>query len=497
MNLEQLPFEHSYAGLPAHFHARVAPTPVSKPRLVQLNRPLAHYLGLDPALLESEAGVAMLAGNRLPESALPLAMAYAGHQFGHFVPQLGDGRAVLLGELLARDGIRHDIQIKGAGRTPFSRGGDGRAALRPMVREYLASEAMAALGVPTQRALALLETGEEVWREEAEPGGLLIRVARSHIRVGTFEYFFRNGDHEAVRILADYVIDRHYPDVREAANPYLALLKGISERTADLIADWLAVGFIHGVMNTDNLSVTGETIDYGPFGFMDEFDPGQVYSSIDRGGRYAYNRQPAIAHWNLTRLAETLLPLLDPDEKKAVATAEQSLDSFAPRFEAAWQAALRRKLGLTGGQADDEALVTELLGCMSEQRADYTLVFRALSWLPDDPSSDDGAADETLRALFANTHRLDAWLTRWRARLAQQATPESERQQAMQATNPAYILRNHLAERAVDQAAEGDYSTFNDLLTVLGDPFSEHPGYEHYARPPKPDERVVQTFCGT
>ena len=491
------PFEHTYAGLPAHFHAQVAPTAVSAPSLIRLNDALAKDLGLDTDALRSRAGIAMLAGNRVPDSARPLAMAYAGHQFGHFVPQLGDGRAILLGELVDSDGVRRDVQLKGAGRTPFSRSGDGRTALRPAVREYLASEAMAALGIPTQRALALLTTGDTVYRERPEPGGLLVRVARSHVRVGTFEYFFYRNDQQAVHTLADYVIDRHYPHLHDSDRPYRDLLDAVIGRTAGLVAAWMHVGFIHGVMNTDNVAISGETIDYGPFGFIDTYDPATVYSAIDVGGRYAFDQQPGIAHWNLTRFAQTLVPLLDSDGDRAVEIAQHSLEAFGPQINAEWQAGLVRKLGLTGQQEGDAELALDLLTGMADQQADFTRVFRCLSALPDDPASDGGRADAVVRVLFNEPAAFDAWAKRWRQRLAKEQRPQAERIAAMRATNPAYILRNHLAQRAVDAAADGNFSVMEELMTVLASPFEDHPGYEHYARPPQPEEKVTRTFCGT
>src|ERR687893_1897549 len=341
-----LPFDNTYARLPERFFARVAPTPVRAPRLVRVNAPLATQLGLDPEWVASEEGVAVLAGNHVAETAEPIATAYAGHQFGNFVPQLGDGRAILLGELIDRAGERRDLQLKGAGRTPFSRGGDGRASLGPVLREYVVSEAMAALGVPTTRALAAVTTGETVIRETVLPGAILTRVASSHIRVGTFQFFASRGDAEGVRLLADHVIARHYPEAARAEKPYRALLDAVVRAQAELIARWMLVGFIHGVMNTDNMSVAGETIDYGPCAFIDAYDPAAVFSSIDSFGRYAYGNQPNIAKWNLARLAETLLPLLAEGEEAAIAQAHEALDAFAPAFEAAYHAGLRKKLGL-------------------------------------------------------------------------------------------------------------------------------------------------------
>src|SRR4051794_15248399 len=364
----RLAFDNTYARLPERLYARLAPTPVAAPRLVRLNAALAEDLGLDPTELASPEGVDILAGNRVPGGAEPIALAYAGHQFGHFVPRLGDGRAILLGEVVGRDGVRRDVQLKGSGRTPFSRGGDGRAALGPVLREYIVAEAMAARGVPTTRALAAVTTGEPVFREAALPGAVLTRVAASHVRVGTFQYFAARGDAEGVRVLADHVIGRHYPEAAAAERPHRALLDGVVARQADLVAQWLLVGFVHGVMNTDNTSVAGETIDYGPCAFIDAYDPAAVFSSIDYHGRYAYANQPAIALWNLTRLAECLLPLLAEDEEAAVAVAREALAAFEPRFQAAHLAGLRPKLGLSAEREGDAELARDLLAGRRDPR---------------------------------------------------------------------------------------------------------------------------------
>ena len=486
-----LPFDNSYTRLPGRFFARVSPSPVTAPRLIRLNRDLAAHVRLDADWLESADGLDMLAGRRLPREADPIATAYAGHQFGQFVPQLGDGRAILLGEVVDRDGVRRDIQLKGAGRTPFSRGGDGRAAVGPVIREYVVSEAMAALGIPTTRALAAVLTGETVMREGPLPGAILARVAASHIRVGTFQFFAARGDVEAIRLLADHVIGRHFPQAAGSARPYRALLDAVIEGQASLVARWLLVGFIHGVMNTDNASIAGETIDYGPCAFMDAYDPATVFSSIDLGGRYAYARQPGIAHWNLTRLAETLLPLLSDVEDDAVADAQDALGAFSPKLETALNEGFRRKLGLTGEKEGDVALASDLLKAMAEAKADFTLTFRRLS--------DAAAGSEAgVRALFADPSAFDAWFSRWQARLALEAIDPAERREAMRAVNPIYIPRNHRMEAAIRQATDfGEFGLFEDLLAVLARPFEERPGLERYAEPPAPGERVLQTFCGT
>jgi uncharacterized protein YdiU (UPF0061 family) len=486
-----IPFDNTYARLPERFFARLAPTPVGAPRLLKLNTPLARALGIDPDWLGSPEGVQVLAGNRVPEGAEPLAQAYAGHQFGGFVPQLGDGRAVLLGEVVGQDGRRRDIQLKGAGRTPFSRGGDGRAAVGPVLREYLVSEAVAALGIPTTRTLAAVATGEVVRRETPLPGAVLARVGASHIRVGTFQFFAARQDVEGVRALADHAIARHYPQAAQDAAPHRVFLEAVIAAQAELVARWMLVGFIHGVMNTDNCAISGETIDYGPCAFMDAFHPGTVFSSIDHGGRYAWGNQPRIAMWNLTRLAETLLPLLAEEEQAAIAMAQQALAGFGPRFEVAWTGGLLRKLGILVPREEDGALAQALLEAMQESEADFTLTFRAMA----EAESGDAAA---LRALFREPAALDAWLPLWRARIGEEATTAGQRRAAMRAANPAFIPRNHLVEQALAAAVEReDLGPFEELLAVLADPFEDQPGRERYALPPQPEERVLATFCGT
>jgi uncharacterized protein YdiU (UPF0061 family) len=487
------PFQNTYAALPANFFARVAPTPVSSPRLIKLNRPLARLLGLDPDLLESPEGAEILAGKRLPDGADPIAMAYAGHQFGHFVPQLGDGRAILLGEVIDAGGVRRDIQLKGSGPTPFSRRGDGRAALGPVLREYIVSEAMATLGIPTTRSLAAVLTGESVLRETALPGAVLTRVAASHIRVGTFQYFAARRDTEGVRQLADHVIARHYPEIADHERPYLALLNAVIARQADLVARWLLVGFIHGVMNTDNSSISGETIDYGPCAFMDHYDPKQVFSSIDEMGRYAYANQPRIAQWNLTRLAECLLPLISDDQDKAVTEAQAAIGEFVEIFDTAYLAGLRRKLGLLTARDDDRILAQDLLDAMAKNHADFTLTFRRLSDAALGPDHDDG-----IRQLFAAPAAYDEWAARWRQRLGEEPQDPADRQAAMRAVNPAFIPRNHRVEAVIEAAVNrDDFAPFEELLAVLSKPYEDQPAFSAYAEPPEPHERVLQTFCGT
>ena len=475
--------ENTYARLPERFYARLAPTPVRNPRLVKFNSALAEELGLEAQQWKSTMGTAVLSGNSVPEWAKPLAMAYAGHQFGHFVPQLGDGRAILVGEIIARDGARRDLHLKGAGRTPFSRRGDGRATLGPMLREYIISEAMHALGIPTTRSLAVVTTGEPVLRETVLPGAILARVAASHIRVGTFEYFAAVGDVEAIRILADYAIDRHYPKLHVSPTPYLSFLAAVCEAQASLIARWMQVGFIHGVMNTDNMTISGETIDYGPCAFMDEYDPATVFSSIDHHGRYAFGNQPHIAHWNLARFADTLLPLLADTHDKAIALAEDTINQFPAHFARYWQAGMRRKLGLVSEQPEDAGLIAALLALMQDHAADYTNTFRLLCAVAEGDAAPPG---------------YDAWVTRWQSRLGQEPHARSAAATLMQANNPAVIPRNHRVEAAINAAVhQGDFAPLDTLLTVLSTPFDLKPEHAMYSTPPAPSERVHQTFCGT
>lgn len=489
-------FDNTYAQLPQHFYARVNPTPVAAPRMVKLNMELARSLGLDADALTSERGVEILAGNHIAEGAEPLAQAYAGHQFGYFVPELGDGRANLLGEVIGRDGVRYDIQLKGSGPTPFSRRGDGRAALGPVLREYIVSEAMAALGVPTTRALAAVTTGEQLWRETALPGAVLTRVAASHLRVGTFQYFAARGDTEGTRRLADYAIARHYPEAAQSKRPYRSLLDGVITRQAHLVAQWMLLGFIHGVMNTDNTSISGETIDYGPCAFMEAYDPDKVFSSIDHQGRYAYGNQPLAAHWNLMRLAEALLPVLEQEEgtrETALASANEALAAFGSQFEAAHITGLRRKLGLFTEHEGDAALAQDLLDRMAANRADFTLTFRRLCDAVAGPKSDVG-----VRTLFAEPGAYDSWAAGWRRRLEKESVLEQERTAAMRMANPVFIPRNHLVESALNAAVERqDFQPFEELLDVVSRPYEDGPNLECYAMPARPEECVSQTFCGT
>ena len=492
--MKPIPFNNTYVNLGNDFAVRVMPSPVTNPELVIFNHQLGAALGLSETCLPAAEGAAILAGSRFPEGAEPVAMAYAGHQFGHFVPQLGDGRALLLGQLAGPDGVPHDIHLKGSGRTVFSRGGDGRAALGPVLREYLVSEAMAKLGLPTTRALAAVTTGEQVARQELLPGGVITRTARSFVRVGTFEYFSSRNNLDAVTRLADYVIEQHYPGCREAANPYLALLEAVIERQAALIAQWMQVGFIHGVMNTDNMSIAGETIDYGPCAFMDHYAHDQVYSSIDHHGRYAYNNQPNIGLWNLTRLAETLLPLLADSPEAAVETARAALQAYAGLYEQGWLDGMRAKVGLQTRHDADKALIDELFEIMAAGRADYTLTFHYLSTLAADSPDRDGSA----RTLFSDPAQFDRWAQHWRLRLRQEDSVDAARQARMQAINPVYIPRNHRIEATIRAAEDhGDFSLFHELHAVLQNPWQRQPGKDAYMLPPEPDEVVQQTFCGT
>lgn len=489
-------FALHYSRLPERFYQRCNPEPVRSPRLIAFNRPLAEELGFDMAAVPSDPQLAQyFAGNTVPPGAEPVAQAYAGHQFGSFVPRLGDGRAVLLGEVVDRHGQLRDIQLKGSGQTPFSRGGDGRAPLGPVLREYLVSEAMHAMGIPTTRSLAAVATGEPVYRERRLPGAVLTRVAASHVRVGTFAYFAARQDVEGLRLLADSVIDRHYPQLAALADEqrYLALLEAVQARQASLVAKWMGVGFIHGVMNTDNTSLSGETIDYGPCAFMEAYHPQQVFSSIDQGGRYAYGNQPGIAAWNMARLAETLLPLIDADGERAVELATSVIERFFDSYQAEWLGVMRAKLGLAQEAEGDAALIEALLQAMHGGRADFTLSFRRLSNCAESPS-----ADTALLALFEDPGAMTEWLPRWRDRLAAEAAFGQAVADRMRAVNPLYIPRNHLIEQLIQAAVEeGDFTLFKTLNDVLSRPFEEQPGREHYAQPAVPAERVMRTFCGT
>jgi uncharacterized protein YdiU (UPF0061 family) len=491
--LKSNPFTNSYSALGRDFYQSIQPTPVQNPELIIFNQALSDELGLAETSLNSSAGAAVFAGNRVPEGAEPLAMAYSGHQFGHFNPHLGDGRALLLGQIQSPGGRSFDIHMKGTGQTAFSRNGDGRAALGPVLREYLVSEAMARLGVPTTRALAAVTTGEEVAREQLLPGGIITRVAASFVRIGTFEYFLARDDRAALTRLADYVIENQYPDLRQAENPYLALLDAVIEGQAALIAQWMQLGFIHGVMNTDNMSVACETIDYGPCAFMDHYAHDRVYSSIDHHGRYAYNNQPNIGLWNLSRFAECLLQLIDEDTGTAVEIAKDHLESFISSYQAHWLTAMRAKLGLKTVLDEDRALIEELFAIMAGSNADFTLTFYQLSMLDLDASNDDA-----ILALFDHAESFARWVDQWRRRLRQESSDDGERKAGMRAVNPVYIPRNHLIEAAIRAAEDrGDFSVFHALHDVLQQPFDFQAGREAYMQPPQPHEIVHKTFCGT
>lgn len=499
-------FDNTYARLPASLFVRVEPAPVRAPRLVLFNRPLAKALGLDAAALAGEAGeageegAAVFAGNRIPHGAEPLAQAYAGHQFGHFT-MLGDGRAILLGEHVTPAGQRFDIQLKGAGPTAFSRRGDGRAALGPMLREYLVSEAMFGLGIPTTRSLAVAMTGEAVQREDALPGAVLTRVAASHLRVGTFQYAAALGDRQALQALTDYTLARHYPELVGAENPAAALLRAAVERQASLLARWQLVGFIHGVMNTDNMSLCGETIDYGPCAFMDTYAPDTVFSSIDQQGRYAYGNQPYMAQWNLARLAEALLPLLHAEEKTAIALAEESLHAFADSFQRFWLSGMRGKLGLLTQEDGDRELAQELLTCLQESRADYTAAFRELTDSLAGSQADSLAGSMAAPMAGASppfgSGTCAQWRERWLARLARQPHSAQEARALMRANNPVVIPRNAFVEDALAAAVQqGDYAPLERLLTAVARPYEDGPAQAAFRTPPPPMPGY-QTFCGT
>lgn len=483
-------FDNSYARLPDRFFASVYPEPVEGPKLLRFNQKLAAELGVEADLSDPDRLASVLSGNVVPQGASPLAMAYAGHQFGNFVPQLGDGRAILIGEVMDRAGQRRDIQWKGAGPTPFSRRGDGRAALGPVIREYVVSEAMHALGIPATRALAAVSTGELVQREQEQQGAVFVRVAASHVRVGTFQFFAARGDTEGVRTLANYVIERHYPDLMGAQNPYLALLQAVADRQAELIARWLGVGFIHGVMNTDNMTISGETIDFGPCAFLDEYNPMKVFSSIDRQGRYAYRNQPGIGQWNIARLAEALVPLIDADEEKAVEAANAVLKAFGDTFQAHWIEVFRAKLGLVTARDGDGDLVQGLLSAMEENEADFTRTFRALC------NAAEGHDDDLL-ACFADPSKLREWLPKWNERLAEEGRSPADVATEMRGVNPWLIARNHRIEEAIAAANYGDFSFFEKLVEALEKPFEERPEFADYAIAPTAEQKVARTFCGT
>ena len=477
-------FDNTYIHLPKAFYTELSPVPVRQPEMVIFNAPLATNMGLDFSGISTDVKAALFSGNIMPEGSEPLAQAYAGHQFGHFT-MLGDGRAIVWGEHITPSGQRLDIQFKGSGPTPYSRGADGRAVLGPMLREYIISEAMHALNIPTTRSLAVVTNGEKVYRETGLPGAILTRIASSHIRVGTFEYAALQQDKGIIQTLVDYTIDRHYPWIKEEHNKTLSLLKAVIEKQADLITHWMRVGFIHGVMNTDNMTLSGETIDYGPCAFMDAYDPRTVFSSIDHMGRYAYANQPDIAQWNLARLAETMLPLLDDEIEKAADTIEEVVNGFGALYKDKWLSMMRAKLGLFGARADDESLITDLLDWMQRAGADYTNTFRHLT--EEKPPQGKPYNDKTFKE----------WYTRWQAQLAKNTKPLKSSLSLMRANNPAVIPRNHKVEQVLDAATNGDLKPLKDLLTALQEPYKNRSDLKPYQSPPKQDERVYQTFCGT
>ncbi|KAB3539024.1 YdiU family protein [Alkaliphilus pronyensis] len=479
-------FENSYVQLPSIFYSTLRPTPVPSPKLVILNHKLATELGLDVQNLQNKEGIEMLAGNQVPNGAIPLAQAYAGHQFGHFT-MLGDGRAILLGEQITPLGERFDIQLKGSGPTPYSRGGDGRATLGPMLREYIISEAMEGLGIPTTRSLAVVSTGEIITREAHLPGGILTRVASSHIRVGTFQYISNWGTNEELKALADYTINRHFSDLKEVENPYLMLLKEVIKGQVQLISKWQLVGFIHGVMNTDNMAISGETIDYGPCAFMDTYDPKTVFSSIDVRGRYAYINQPPIAEWNLSRFAEALLPLLHKDHDMAVELAKEGISSFNELYKYHWIKGMRAKLGIFNEELEDISLVEELLSIMEKYKADYTDTFRRLTI-----NEIQGDLE-----LF-NSREFTEWYKRWQTRLERQPQHRESKYQLMSNSNPAVIPRNHKVEEALEAAVmKGDFSVMDRLLKLVTKPYDYTCQQLEYITPPKPTDIPYKTYCGT
>lgn len=486
-------FDNTYVDLPDRFYEACEPASFDDPEIVRVNEGLARQLGLDPEWLDSGEGAAFAVGNRVLEGSRPIATAYAGDQFGNFVPQLGDGRAHMLGEVVDDEGQRFDIQLKGSGRTPFSQRGDGRAPLGPVLREYLISEAMHALGIPTTRSLVAASTGEQVRRSDGpEPGGVLVRVARSHIRVGTFQYFAVRDDVDGLQELTSYALDRHYPDLEPEAP--VTLFDAVADRQAELVAQWQLVGFIHGVMNTDNMLVSGETIDYGPCAFMNAYDPETVYSSIDERGRYAYQNQPGIAHWNLSRFAGALLKMAD-DETAMQSKLEKVLESFPERLQASYEEGMARKLGFEEFREEDGELLADLLDLMEHHEVDFTLAFRRLAELADPaPDADRPEVGDS----FAFPPAFDDWLHRWRTRLRDCEAPSAEIADAMREVNPAVIPRNHRVNEAIEDAVErGDYEAFHTLTEVLENPFEYPENHEELIRPPAPNEAIEATFCGT
>ena len=485
-------FDNSYSRLPKSFFECIKPTPVKEPKLIRFNKPLAKEIGLN-VIEDNDILSDIFSGNIVPEGSEPIALVYAGHQFGYFVPQLGDGRAILLGEIVNNGGCRFDIQLKGSGQTSYSRNGDGRAPLGAVIREYIISEAMHSLNIPTTRSLAIIVTGELVSRETLLPGGILTRIASSHLRVGTFEYFAASDDHENLQLLADYAINRHFPDIKESNLRYQTFLESVCDRQAALIAKWMHVGFIHGVMNSDNTSISGETIDYGPCAFMDSYDPATVFSSIDHHGRYAYGNQPNIAQWNIACLGECLLSLIHPDRNKAIGIAEEILDSFQDKFRKYWLSGMYKKIGLTQNEPEDINLLEQLLELMKENKTDYTLTFRYLS---DAIENDTG--NSNFEKQFLSQNKISKWLVSWRKRLKIQSASFKKIKMSMQKENPAFIPRNHRIEKAIYEAVDNnDYSYMDHLILLLNKPYQDQPDNSEYMHPPEKPDHNYQTFCGT
>ena len=485
-------FDNSYARLPKSFFECIKPTPVKEPKLVRFNKLLANEIGLN-VIEDNDILSDIFSGNIVPEGSEPIALVYAGHQFGYFVPQLGDGRAILLGEIVNNGGCRFDIQLKGSGQTSYSRSGDGRAPLGAVIREYIISEAMHSLNIPTTRALAIIITGELVSRETLLPGGILTRIASSHLRVGTFEYFAASDDQENLQLLADYSINRHFPNIKKSNLRYQTFLESVCDRQAALIAKWMHVGFVHGVMNSDNTSIPGETIDYGPCAFMDSYDPATVFSSIDHHGRYAYGNQPNIAQWNIACLGECLLPLIHPDRNKAIGIAEEILDSFQDKFRKYWLSGMYKKIGLTQNEPEDINLLEQLLELMKENKTDYTLTFRYLS---DAIENDTG--NSNFEKQFLSQNKISEWLVSWRKRLKIQSASFKKIKMSMQKENPAFIPRNHRIEKAIYEAVDNnDYSYMDHLILLLNKPYQDQPNNSEYMHPPEKPDHNYQTFCGT
>ncbi|MDE2739300.1 MAG: YdiU family protein [Paracoccaceae bacterium] len=490
--MDIFPFENSYSSLPERFYARLTPTKVSRPELIKINSELAAELGLDPSKLATEQAIEVFAGNRVPGKSKPIALAYAGHQFGGWVPSLGDGRAILLGELRNQSGHLYDLQLKGSGPTPFSRNGDGRAWLGPVIREYIVSEAMHNLGIPSTRTLSVVSTGERVFRERPYPGGILTRVARSHIRVGTFQYFYAREDHDALKLLADYLIDRNYPELKKSENPLLSLLVQVVEGQAKLISEWMAVGFIHGVMNTDNTSLSCETIDFGPCAFMDRFQSAKVFSSIDHNGRYAYANQPMIAHWNLAQFATTLIPILEDEKETAIKKVTDIINRFPQLYLDNWLSIFGKKLGMENPGNEDFEFITDFLNILEKAEADFTLTFRTLSTVPA-----RNLQSYHFENFAVSPNLILEWIPIWLERLNREKASESERLLSMQKINPAYIPRNHQIEKAIVEGVEGNFDRFNTMVEMLKSPYTQQQGYEEFEKTPETNEVVTKTFCGT